>query len=177
MMNLVELFLPRLRNSRRNLPVIEVHLAPTGGSQTFVEPNPDYRAIILNRLSQEIGTATFGINPLGDAIYVYQIEVDAQCRRQGFALAFLCWLYNEYGLSITPVHIVGNAVGFWSSARAFPRQLLVVKDELRTGEMAAEKSRWAHLIPEPEHIRLQRICEASPQWQHERPRIESNSST
>ena len=105
--------------------------------------------------------ATFGINPLGDAIYVFQIEVDAQCRRKGFALAFLCWLYSEYGLPITPIHIVGGSVGFWSSARALPRRLLVVKDELRRGELAAEKSRWTHLIPESEHIRTQRICESA----------------
>ena len=56
--------------------------------------------------------ATFGINPLGDAIYVFQIEVDAQCRRKGFALAFLCWLYSEYGLPITPIHIVGSLSAF-----------------------------------------------------------------
>lgn len=165
-MKRMELFLSRLRNSRRNLPVVEVHLATTGGPQTFVEPNPDYRANILNRLGQEVGAATFGISPLGDATYVYQIEVHTQYRRQGYALAFLCWLYSEHGLPITPIHIVGSAVGFWSSARAFPHRLLVVKNELRTGEMAAEKSRWAHLIPEPEHIRLQRICEASPTWEH-----------
>src|SRR5688500_1296480 len=130
-------FLSRLRNSRENLPIVEVHLTTTGGPQTFVEPNPDYRAIILNRLSQEVGTATFGINPLGDAAYVYQIEVHVQYRRQGYALAFLCWIYNEYSLPITPIHVVGSALGFWSSARALPRGLLVVKDELRASEMDA----------------------------------------
>lgn len=167
-MGRMRFFLPFLRNSKRKFPVVEVRLATARWSQTFVEPNPDYRATILNGMGQEVGSATFGVSPLDDATYVYQIEVHAEHRRQGYAMAFLFWLYNEYRHPIIPIHIVGNAIGFWSASRAFPHRLLIVKGELRTSEMAAEKMRWAHLIPEPEHIRLQRICEASPTWRHEK---------
>jgi len=152
-MKWLKYFLSRLHNSWRTLPVVQVQLINTG-ERTFVDPNPNYRANILNDLGQEVGFATFGVSPLGDTIYVYSIDVYPQHRRQGYALAFLCWLYKPR-LPITPIHIVGNAIEFWYAARAFPRRLLIVKDEVRAGEMVAEKSRWAHLIPDPEHIRLQ----------------------
>jgi len=151
----------------RDLPDIEVSLTADVRPRSFVEPSPDYRAIILNELKQEVGRSSFGINPLGDALYLDSIEVHAQHQKHGYASAFLCWLYKEYRLPITPVHIIGSAIGFWAHVRKFPSRLLEVKKEdLRVSEMDAEKARWAHLIPEPEHIRLQRICKASPEWQH-----------
>lgn len=156
------LFSPWSRITRRSLPVVEVRLSIKEGAQNFVEPNPDFQASILNGSMQEVGTATFGISPLDDTIYVYQIDVYPQHRRRGYALAFLSWLSSEHHLPVTPVHIVGNALGFWSAARALPDQMLIVSKELRLSEMAAEKNRWAYMISEPEHIRLQRICEASP---------------
>lgn len=148
--------------NKRKLPVIEVHLARIKRPQNFVEPNPDYHASIFDKTGKEVGSADFGISPLCDATYVYQIDVLAEHQRRGYALAFLCWLYGKWHHPVIPVHIVGNAIGFWSAARTFPHQLLVVQDELRASEMDAEKQRWAHLIPEPEHKRLQRICESSP---------------
>lgn len=160
-MKLVKILFSRWSDStRRNLPVVEVHLLIKEGPRTFVEPNQDFRASILNGSMEEVGAATFGKSPLDDTIYVYQIDVYPQHRRRGYALSFLSWLYCEHHLPVTPVHIVGSALGFWTAARALPDQMLIVSNELRASEMAAEKSRWAHMIPEPEHIRLQRICEA-----------------
>ncbi|WP_141440771.1 N-acetyltransferase [Vreelandella titanicae] len=152
------LFSPWSRITRRSLPVVEVRLSIKEGAQTFVEPNPDFRANILNGSMQEVGTATFGKSPLDDTIYVYQIDVYPQHRRRGYALAFLCWLYNEHQLPITPIHIVGSANGFWHAACRLGVGPLVVRDDLRVSEMDEEKARWAHLIPEPEYMRLQRLC-------------------
>lgn len=153
-------FLTFWRNSRRHLPSVAVQLATTPGPKNFVEPNPDYRAVILNAQQEKVAAATFGISPLNDTVYLYQIEVESEHRRQGYALAFLTWLYRAYELPITPVHIVGSARGFWHTARHSGIHRLMVNEELRTGEMDAEKARWSHLIPEPEHIRLQRSYEA-----------------
>lgn len=151
--------------NKRKLPIIEVHLVSIKHPQNFVDPNPDYQATILDKTGKEVGSATFGISPLCDVAYVYRIDVLAEHQRRGYASAFLCWLYSNYHHPIIPIHIVGDARNFWSATRAFPHQLLVVQDELRASEMDAEKKRWEHLIPEPEHKQLQRICESSPTWQ------------
>lgn len=149
----------------RRLPPMQVELKADPQPQNFVEPNPDYHAVIRSTLGEEVGTATFGISPLNDTLYLYQIDVFLRHRRQGYALAFLCWLHQEHGLPITPVHIVGSALSFWGAARHLQSLGLVVNCDLRTSEMAEEKARWAHLIPEPEHLRLQRECEAAAEWE------------
>lgn len=152
------------RRRRTCLPMLTVRPTVIARRHNYVEPNPDYQALVFNALKEEVAVATFGISPLQDAVYLYRIDVKPQHRRKGYAVGFLVWLSEEYNLPITPVHIVGSANSFWHAARQLGVGNLIVRDELRVSDMDEEKARWAHLIPEPEHIRLQRLCEASPDW-------------
>ena len=159
------------RVMRRQLPAVQIELAIDLKTQSFVEPNSDYRAVIRADQGEAMGTATFGISPLNDTLYLYQIEVLPQHRRQGYAMAWLYWLHQTHGLPITPVHIVGSAQSFWGTARQLNTLGMMVNRDIRTSEMTKEKARWAHLVPEPEHLRLPRECEASPEWESIRQRL------
>lgn len=146
----------------RRLPAIKVTLETS--IPTFVYPNPNYIARIQNSDGLLVGTARYGINPLNDRLYIYRIDVLQPHRRYGYALAFLWSLHLEHSLPITPIHIVGAALGFWGSARQFQSLGFVLTQDLRFSEQDDEQARWAHLAPEPAHLAQQRAVEASPEW-------------
>lgn len=146
------------RHTEQSLPIISVAIAADSRKLNFVAPNSDYNAKIRNAAGEIIGTAVFGISPLNETVFLYELNILPSHQRQGNALAFLVWLANEHNLPITPIHETVPARSFWITAHEFKAKNLVLLDQLRSCEMDEEKSRWAHLLPESEVERLIREC-------------------
>jgi hypothetical protein len=127
----------------------------------FLDPAPRFTADIDSAAGIRVGTATYGVNPLNDKLYVFEVKIIEDHQRQGYGLAFLWTLHQEHGLPITPNHIWGSARGFWHKAHQLRALGVSIDPELRYPDLDQEKARWAHLIPEPEHLRLIREYEAS----------------
>lgn len=142
--------LPQTRHIEQSLPIISVVIATDSYKFNFVAPNPDHNAKIRNAIGEIIGTAIFGISPLNETVFLYELNILPSHQRQGYALAVLVWLANEHNLPITPVHETVPARSFWITAHEFKANNLVLLDQLRYCEMDEEKSRWAHLVPESE---------------------------
>ncbi len=86
----------------RPLPLITIHTT-ANYYKAFTSPSCDLKAVIGNAAGDPVGTATYALSPLGDRVYVFEIEVHAACRRQGYALALLRYLAHTYGVPITPI--------------------------------------------------------------------------
>ncbi|SHN12668.1 hypothetical protein SAMN05216593_108223 [Pseudomonas asturiensis] len=130
----------------------------------FVFPGTDTFARI-ERDGQRVGSISYGINPLGDRVYVNEIDVDHKHGRQGIGLAALWILYQAHHVPIVPLHEVGTSKPFWRIARRrFAAAGAVLETDLRCSELPQAQERWQHLVPEPEHLRLQRELMASPEW-------------
>ncbi|RON19452.1 N-acetyltransferase [Pseudomonas frederiksbergensis] len=148
------------------LPEVRLRLTRTEqASKSFLDPSPTFHMSIESHTGLEVGSLRYGVNPLNDRLYVFWVEILDEYRRHGYGLAVLWALYQQYRLPIVPNHIRGSAIGFWAKARnVFRSAGVTILEDLRVSEMDDEKARWAHLIPEPEHLRLIRECEASPEW-------------
>lgn len=167
-LNLLSKFFPKnktqARHTEQSLPIISVAIAADSSKLNFVAPNPDYNAKIRNTAGEIIGTAVFGISPLNETAFLYELNILPPHQRQGYALAFLVWLANEHNLPITPIHETVPARSFWITAREFKANNLMLLDQLRACEMGEEKSRWAHLVPESEAERLIREYKESEEY-------------
>ncbi|RMV31627.1 hypothetical protein ALP12_200149 [Pseudomonas savastanoi pv. phaseolicola] len=131
---------------------------------TFVFPGMDYVAR-LEVEGKRVGRIDYCINPLCDRLYIDEIKVEEDYRRRGFALSALWQLWQQHHLPIVPLYQLGTSGGFWHKARTrFAAAGAVIGDEIRSMEMSAEMDRWQHLVPEPEHKRLQRELMASDEW-------------
>lgn len=131
----------------------------------FIFPGCDYVDIIkVGELN--VGRVEYGINPLVDRLYINMIEIHPDFRRQGLGLGVLWLLWSIHRIPIIPLHEYGTSHRFWNHARQrFAGTGGEVGHELRGEEaMNAERARWQHLIPEPEHERLIRELKASPEW-------------
>lgn len=131
----------------------------------FVFPGTDYLDDIEVD-GQRVGHVDYGINPLGDRLYINMLEIVPAQQRQGIGLGVLWHLWLAHRVPIVPLHQYVSSDGFWYRAR---RRLAaagaVLEDELRGQEqMALEQHRWQHLVPEPEHERLIQELKASPEW-------------
>lgn len=112
-----------------------------------------------------IGLVDYGINPLGDRLYINKIDVHPDRQRCGYALSTLWSLHLEHGLPIVPISIYGTAYPFWEAVRQqFNAAGARIEDELRTAELDQEKRRWQHLVPELDHLARIREIEASSEW-------------
>ena len=120
------------------------------------------------------GRIWYGINPLKDRVYIYELTVDRAYRRQGLATAALWRLWCTHHVPLVPLHEVGTAVGFWSKARKrFAVAGVEVKRDIRTADQDDEQQRWQHLVPEPDHLRKIRELKASPEWPAIKARMEA----
>lgn len=100
---------------------------------------------------QRMGTVEFGINPLNDRVYIYDLTIEGQHRRRGLATAALWRLWCDHQVPLVPLHEVGTAVGFWSKVRRrFAAAGVEIKRDIRTGDQEQEQQRWQHLVPESE---------------------------
>lgn len=130
----------------------------------FVFPGQDCSAWIDHE-GMRVGHVDFGMNPLCDRLYINMIRIAPAHTCTGLGMATLWQLWNTYGVPIVPLHEYGSSIGFWAKAR---QRLAaaggMVGAELRCSEMREEQQRWQHLVPEPDHLRLQRELMASPEW-------------
>lgn len=100
------------------------------------------------------GKISYGINPLNDRVYIYDLTIEGDYRRRGLATATLWRLWCDHQVPLVPLHEVGTAVGFWSKARKrFAAAGVEIKRDIRTADQAAEKQRWQHLVPESDNER------------------------
>lgn len=122
----------------------------------FAFPGTEYDAGIEVD-GQHAGTISYGINPLNDRIYIYELTIEGESRRRGLATATLWRLWCTHQVPLVPLHEVGTAVGFWSKARKrFAAAGVEIKRDIRTADQEEEKLRWQHLVPESEHERTMR---------------------
>lgn len=137
---------------------------------SFVYPGTDYEAgIQVSGL--RVGYVSYGVNPLGDRLYIYMIEVESAYRHQGIGLSALWNLWMTYKVPIVPVHQYDHLEAYWDKTRQrFAAAGALIEDKLHgMSELRAAKQRWQHLVPEDEHLRKIRELEASPEW----PQIEA----
>jgi hypothetical protein len=77
-------------------------------------------------------------------------EIKTTERRQGYGLQAVLAVAERYDMPVTPVHIVGSAIGFWEAAgRHLALHGRRLTDEVRCSEMDREAAKWAHLRPFP----------------------------
>ncbi|MCS4315543.1 hypothetical protein M2397_005877 [Pseudomonas sp. BIGb0381] len=140
----------------------------------FVFPGTDYLDDI-EVAGLRVGQVDYGINPLGDRLYINKIEIDRAKQGQGIGLGVLWHLWLTHQVPIVPLYQFAASDGFWDRARRrFAAAGAVLEDELRgDDQMALEQQRWQHLVPEPEHERLIRELKASPEWPAIKARMEA----
>jgi len=121
----------------------------------FVFPGTDTYAS-LERGGQRVGLLSYGINPLGDRLYINNLVVHSFCRRQGIALSALWILYQMHRLPIVPLHQSSASSLFWRHARMrFARTGAVIEAQIRYDQQHQAKQRWQHLVPELDpHVAL-----------------------
>jgi hypothetical protein len=130
----------------------------------FVFPGTDYFDDIEVD-GEHVGSIEYGVSPLLDRVYISDFEIFTENHRRGFAQAALWRLWLQYQMPLTPMHEVGTSLGFWAKVRErFAAAGVVLTEDIRTAHQEGEKQRWQHLVPEPEHKRLQRELMASDEW-------------
>lgn len=139
----------------------------------FVFPGTDYFDDIEVD-GQQVGSIVYGVSPLLDRVYISEFEIFTDHRRCGFAQAALWRLWMQYQVPMTPMHEVGTSLGFWSKVRERCAAAgVVLTVDIREAHQEGEKQRWQHLVPEPEHKRLQRELMASDEWPEIKARWEA----
>lgn len=120
----------------------------------FVFPGSDYLDDIEID-NQLVGEVDYGINPLGDRLYINMIEIHPEYRRKGIALGVLWNLWLKHQVHIVPISQYGTSYRFWSLARArFAAAGACIEGEIRgDDELDLAKQRWQHLVPESENER------------------------
>ncbi|MCH5633814.1 GNAT family N-acetyltransferase [Pseudomonas syringae pv. syringae] len=121
----------------------------------FVFPGTDF----LDNIEvdgQRVGHVDYGINPLGDRLYINMLEIEPPQQGQGIGLAVLWQLWCAHQVPIVPLYQYTSSDGFWHRARRrFAAAGAVTEDELRgVQELELEQARWQHLVPEAEDARL-----------------------
>ena len=53
---------------------------------------------------QRVGYVDYGINPLGDRLYINMIEIDSTHRGQGIGMVVLWRLWRTHKVPIAPLH-------------------------------------------------------------------------
>ncbi|MBX4139563.1 N-acetyltransferase [Pseudomonas sp. S5F11] len=140
----------------------------------FVFPGTDYLDDI-EVYGHRVGHVDYGVNPLGDRLYINMLEIDPVQQQKGTGLSVLWQLWCTHQVPIVPLYQYTSSDGFWYRARQrLAAAGAVLEPELRGQEqMALEQERWQHLVPEPEHERLIRELKASPEWPAIKARMEA----
>ncbi|WP_454728035.1 MULTISPECIES: hypothetical protein [Cupriavidus] len=134
------------------LPPLAVKAHPNH-FQVITAPSPEFIATLHNGAGEQVGTVKYGVSPLLDRIYVYDIRVPTEHQRCGYAMACLWHLAREYGRPITPVQELHAASGFWNAARALADEGVIVTEPVY--DLDAEAARWAHLRPLADRLAAQ----------------------
>lgn len=119
----------------------------------FVFPGIDF----VDRIEvadQPVGYVDYGINPLGDRLYIDMLDIEPKYQQQGIGMAVLWRLWLTHQIPIVPLHQYGTSDGFWSRARArFAAAGALIEEQLRFCQLDDAKQRWQHLVPESEKDR------------------------
>ncbi len=110
---------------------------------SFVFPGTDYLDDI-EVLGQRVGNVDYGINPLGDRLYINMLEIIPTQRRQGIGLAVLWQLWRTHQVPIVPLDQRTSSDGFrYRARRRFTAAGAVLGEELRGEEhRELEQQRW-----------------------------------
>ena len=121
----------------------------------FVFPGTDYLDDIEVG-GHRVGHVDYGINPLGDRLYINMLEIEPAQQGQGMGMAVLWLLWRTHQVPIVPLYQYTSSDGFWYRARRrFAAAGAMLEDELRgVQELELEQQRWQHLVPEAEDKRL-----------------------
>ncbi|NMZ42857.1 GNAT family N-acetyltransferase [Pseudomonas proteolytica] len=120
----------------------------------FVYPGTDF-VDDIELDGQRVGYVDYGINPLGDRLYINMLDIEPEHQRQGIGLSVLWTLWSTHQIPIVPLHQYASSDTFWDLARErFAAAGALIEDEIRVNQLDAAKERWQHLVPEPEHERL-----------------------
>lgn len=140
----------------------------------FVFPGIDYLDDIQVD-GHRVGHVDYGINPLGDRLYINMLEIEPAQQRKGIGLVVLWQLWCTHQVPVVPLYQYTSSDWFWYRARRrFAAAGAVIEAELRgADQMALEQQRWQHLVPEPEHERKIRELKASPEWPAIKARMEA----
>lgn len=120
---------------------------------SFAFPGTEFVAgIVID--GQYAGRICYGINPLNDRVYIYNLTIADHYRRRGLATASLWRLWCHHQVPLVPLHEEGIAVEFWNKARTrFAAAGVEVQSDIRTADQEQEQRRWHHLVPESEKDR------------------------
>ncbi|MBJ2292927.1 GNAT family N-acetyltransferase [Pseudomonas sp. MF5691] len=115
----------------------------------FVFPGTDYFDNIEVD-GQHVGYVDYGINPLGDRLYINELQILPEHQRRGVGRGVLWRLWLTHQVPIVPLHQYGTSNGFWSLARReFAAAGALIQDQLHSQEALDQaKQRWIHLVPE-----------------------------
>lgn len=120
--------------------------------KAFTSPNPDHNSSIYNAAKELVGMATYAVSPLDDRVYLFDIEILPEYRRQGYATAVLRYLTQTYNHPITAIKELYGASDFWASVRRLKEVGIIVTEPLSCSEMDNEAARWQHLQPEIDRL-------------------------
>jgi hypothetical protein len=135
------------------LPVIDVRARPLYDQQPTL-PSPTYNCRIFNQQGTQVGEGSFGVSPINDRVYFYDIEIAPKWRRHGYGTSFLAYLHDLYCLPITPVHITLPGWKFWAMLRQRAQENgWVITDELRSDLWDEPQKRWPHLLSHAERMK------------------------
>ena len=121
----------------------------------FVFPGTDYFDVIKAG-GQRVGHVDYGVNPMGDRLYINMLEIDPAQQRKGIGLSVLWHLWRTHQVPLVPLYQYTSSDGFWYRARRrFAAAGAVIGEEVRGIEqMELEQQRWQHLVPEAQDKRL-----------------------
>lgn len=91
---------------------------------------------------QRFGSVTIGVSSLKDKVYISDIKVEENRRRQGFGLAILKSLYDEFHSPLVAIKELHSSKPFWNRARELSGEIFIVYPEIHGDEdLALEKER------------------------------------
>ena len=82
----------------------------------FVFPGTDYLDDIEVG-GHRVGHVDYGINPLGDRLYINMLEIEPAQQGQGMGMAVLWLLWRTHQVPIVPLYQYTSSDGFWDRAR------------------------------------------------------------
>lgn len=126
-----------------HLPNIELFSDSSTYHSTFlVHPNPFRYRKYRDMEGQCFGSVNIGISPLKDKVYISDIKVEEDRRREGFGLAILKSLYDEFHSPLVAIKELHSAKPFWNRARELSGEIFIVHPEMHGEEdIVLEKER------------------------------------
>lgn len=121
----------------------------------FTSPSPDVKATVFNENGISVGRVSFAVSPLHDRLYIFDIAVFDEYRRNGIGMAIIDWLSRTYQVPLITVKEVFSASAFWTEVRRFISHNGGNLTTISVGEMPAEAARWSHLKGDSEALERQ----------------------